>query len=61
MEFTLSAEKRDTRTKLSEIRQYTSEKKAQIPAVVYGHKIETTPITLDYSEFLKLFCCLYDR
>ena len=26
-----------------------------IPAVVYGHGIESTPISVDYSEFLKLF------
>lgn len=26
-----------------------------IPAVVYGHGVESTPISVDYSEFLKLF------
>ncbi len=26
-----------------------------IPAIVYGHGIESTPISVDYSEFLKLF------
>lgn len=55
MEFTLEAQKRNPKTKLSDIRGYTKEKKAELPGVVYGHKIDTQPLTLDYSTFLKLY------
>lgn len=55
MDFPLTAQKRDVNTKLSSIRNRTSDSPAQIPAVIYGHKIQSAPLTLDYSEFLKLF------
>lgn len=45
----LSCVKRNATEKLSELR---SAKK--IPAVVYGHKVDTLSITLDYSEFLRV-------
>ena len=45
----LSCIKRNATEKLSELR--TAKK---IPAVVYGHKVETLAITLDYSEFLRV-------
>ena len=49
----LQATKRDTNTKLADVR-VGGERRA-IPAVVYGHKFKSTAITVDYSEFLRLF------
>lgn len=55
MEFKIAAEKRDTQIKTSFLRKRDGEKKAKIPCVVYGPKVDSTPILVDYSEFLKLF------
>lgn len=46
----LKAESRDTQEKTSKIR---AEKR--IPAVVYGKNTESTPITLEYSDFLRTY------
>lgn len=55
MDFKISAQKRDTSTKTSELRKRDGDKKAKIPCVVYGPKVDSTPIVVDYSEFLRLF------
>ncbi|MFT5179991.1 MAG: large subunit ribosomal protein L25 [Candidatus Paceibacteria bacterium] len=47
---TLQATKRDLKEKLSEIRE-----KNNMPAVFYGPKEESTPITISKSEFEKVF------
>lgn len=47
--FTLSAVERDTNEKLSAIRL-----NKQIPAVVYGHAIQSQTLTIPYSDFLKV-------
>lgn len=47
---TLASELRDVTTKPSLIRATK-----KVPAIAYGHKFESTPIMVDYSEFLKMF------
>lgn len=53
MSYSIQAHKRDTSTKMSALR--TSDSDAQIPAVVYGKKVPSTPLSINYSQFLKLF------
>lgn len=47
---TLSAELRDINEKISDVRA-----NKKIPAIAYGHKFNSQAISVDYSEFLKLF------
>jgi len=49
--FKLTAVKREQAKKSAR----AARQNKQIPAIVYGHGIESTPITVDYSAFLKLF------
>jgi len=47
---TLTAEKRDAKSKLEELR-----KSSKLPAVFYGPKEKSTPIVVSITEFIKIF------
>ncbi len=50
MTLKLKAEKRDTKTDVNELRVA-----GKVPAVFYGAKTESTPITIDKKDFIKVF------